>query len=98
MAHRSSLQLSPAAPYELKERNTAKHSHARIILMLNVLVIDDNVQLQIVFRKVLRVAGYAVQLASDGEKDVRMAFDNTPDIIVLDILLPKVGGIEVLRA
>jgi CheY-like chemotaxis protein len=66
--------------------------------MLNVLVIDDNVQLQIAFRKILGVAGYAVQLAGDGEKGLRMALNNTPDIIVLDMLLPKLGGIEVLRA
>jgi CheY-like chemotaxis protein len=66
--------------------------------MLNVLIIDDNVQLQIAFRKILGVAGYAVQLAGDGEKGLRMALNNTPDIIVLDMLLPKLGGIEVLRA
>ena len=66
--------------------------------MLNVLVINDNVQSQITFRKILRVAGYAVQLASDGEKGLRMALNNAPDIIVLDMLLPKLGGIEVLRA
>jgi two-component system, OmpR family, response regulator AdeR len=66
--------------------------------MLSVLVIDDNVQLQIAFRKILGVAGYTVQLASDGEKGLHMALNNTPDIIVLDMLLPKLGGIEVLRA
>jgi CheY-like chemotaxis protein len=42
--------------------------------------------------------GYAVQLASDGENGLRMALNNMPDIIVLDMLLPTLGGLEVLRA
>jgi CheY-like chemotaxis protein len=66
--------------------------------MLKVLVIDDNVQLQIALRKILSVAGYAVQLASDGEEGLHLAINTTPDIIVLDMLLPKLGGVEVLRA
>jgi CheY-like chemotaxis protein len=66
--------------------------------MLNVLLIDDNVLFQITFRKILSVAGYAVQLASNGDKGLRMALNNAPDIIVLNMLLPKLGGIEVLRA
>ena len=66
--------------------------------MLKVLVIDDNVQLQIALRKILSVAGYAVQLASDGEEGLRLALNKTPDIIVLDMLLPKLSGVEVLQA
>jgi CheY-like chemotaxis protein len=66
--------------------------------MLKVLVIDDNVHLQIAFKKILSVAGYAVQFASDGEQGLRLALKKKPDIIVLDMLLPKLGGVEVLRA
>jgi len=36
--------------------------------MLNILVIDDNVSLQIAFKKILGGAGYAVELAGDGEE------------------------------
>jgi CheY-like chemotaxis protein len=64
--------------------------------MFNILVIDDNVHLQLAFKKILSVAGYAVQLASDGEEGLRLAL-KLPDIIVLDLLLPKLGGVEVLR-
>ncbi len=66
--------------------------------MLSILVIDDNVQLQIAFKKVLTSAGYQIRLAGDGEEGLRMAQDKLPDIIVLDMLLPKMGGVEVLRA
>jgi adenylate cyclase len=65
--------------------------------MLSILVIDDNVHLQIAFRKTLTAAGYRVHLASDGEEGLRMASTQTPDVIVLDMLLPKVGGVQVLR-
>ena len=66
--------------------------------MLNILVIDDNVHLQIAFRKILGSAGYTVQLAGDGEEGLRLALAMIPDVIVLDMLMPKLGGVEVLRA
>jgi CheY-like chemotaxis protein len=66
--------------------------------MLTILVIDDNRHLQIAFKKVLTTARYKVQLASDGEEGLRLALDQKPDVILLDMLLPKLGGVEVLRA
>jgi CheY-like chemotaxis protein len=65
--------------------------------MLKILVIDDNVQLQLAFKKLLTSAGYRVEFASDGEEGLRLA-DDAPDIILLDMMLPKLGGVEVLRA
>jgi CheY-like chemotaxis protein len=65
--------------------------------MLSILIIDDNLHLQIAFRKTLTTAGYRVYLASDGEEGLRVASTQTPDVIVLDMLLPKLGGVDVLR-
>jgi len=66
--------------------------------MLTILLVDDNVHLQIAFKKVLTSSGYRVELAGDGEEALRLARSIRPDVILLDILLPKLGGVEVLRA
>jgi DNA-binding response OmpR family regulator len=42
--------------------------------------------------------GFAVVCASDGEKGIEMAFSEKPDLILLDIVLPKKDGYEVLAA
>jgi CheY-like chemotaxis protein len=65
--------------------------------MLTILVIDDNAHLQIAFKKILTTAGYRVHLASDGEEGLRLALEKMPDVILLDMLMPKLGGVEVLR-
>jgi CheY-like chemotaxis protein len=65
--------------------------------MLTILVVDDNLQLQIAFKKVLTSSGYRVELASNGEEGLRLAHETRPDVIVLDMLMPKLGGVEVLR-
>jgi CheY-like chemotaxis protein len=66
--------------------------------MLTILVVDDSIHLQIAFKKVLTSAGYQVELASDGEEGLRLALSIRPDVILLDMMLPKLGGVEVLLA
>ena len=66
--------------------------------MRMILVVDDNVNLQIAFKKVLTSSGYQVELASDGEEGLRLARETRPDVIVLDMMLPKLSGLDVLRA
>jgi CheY-like chemotaxis protein len=46
----------------------------------------------------LAKAGYRVITAADGEHGLRSARQSTPDLILLDMLLPKVSGLDVLRA
>src|ERR1700736_1736560 len=66
--------------------------------MLTILVVDDNVHLQIAFKKILTSSGYQVELAGDGEEGLRLALSIRPDVILLDMMLPKLGGVEVLLA
>ena len=66
--------------------------------MLTILVVDDNLHLQVAFKKILTSSGYRVVVAGDGEEGLRLASTTRPDVIVLDMMLPKLSGLEVLLA
>lgn len=61
-----------------------------------VLVVEDEATLQKALNDVLSGEGFEVVSALDGEKGFQMAKDEKPDIILLDIILPKMDGFEVL--
>ena len=60
-----------------------------------ILVIEDSPEVCDVLRRVLGGAGYSVQSASDGDTGLAMALDLDPDLVVLDVGLPKRSGFEV---
>jgi DNA-binding response OmpR family regulator len=62
-----------------------------------ILVVDDEDRLREVVRGYLEQAGYRVLLAADGNDALEQARQHTPDVIVLDIMLPGVDGLEVCR-
>jgi DNA-binding response OmpR family regulator len=62
-----------------------------------ILVVEDEHRLAQVVRRVLEEEGHTVDLARDGEEGLAMAADGSHDVIVLDILLPGMDGIEVCR-
>jgi len=63
-----------------------------------VLVVEDERRLAQVVRRVLEEEGHTVDLAYDGEEGLAMAMEGSHDVIVLDVLLPQMDGIEVCQS
>ena len=63
-----------------------------------ILVVDDETQITRVLRTTLSSNGYEVKTAADGESGMNAAFDWLPDLIVTDLSMPKMNGIELCRA
>ena len=62
-----------------------------------VLVIDDDVIERELLQRCLASAGYRVFTAPDGEQGVTLARENTPDLIVLDVVMPRMNGYQTCR-
>ena len=65
--------------------------------LVDVLLVEDDPSVLEMYRLKLELDGYRVNTALDGEEGLRKAGDLAPDIIFLDIRLPKMDGLEVLR-
>src|SRR6202047_3619084 len=65
---------------------------------MKILLIEDSKFQRIANGRALATAGYIVTQAGDGEEGLRVARENIPDLILLDMMLPKVSGLDVLRA
>ena len=62
-----------------------------------MLVVDDDLTVADVVRRYLERDGYTVALAADGETALRLAGEHEPDLVVLDLMLPGIDGLEVCR-
>jgi two-component system, OmpR family, response regulator ResD len=62
-----------------------------------VLVVDDEATIAEVVARYLRRAGYQTSVAYDGVEAIRLAIDERPALLVLDIMLPGIDGLEVMR-
>jgi CheY-like chemotaxis protein len=66
-------------------------------MMSTVLLIDDSTFLRRANERSLTRLGYRVITAADGEEGLRLAGEKLPNVIVLDMMLPKLGGPELLQ-
>ncbi len=62
-----------------------------------VLIVEDNEANLHLMKEVLKPLGFAILVANDGEEGVRLARENVPDLIVMDIQLPVMDGLTATR-
>jgi CheY-like chemotaxis protein len=62
-----------------------------------VLLVDDNPECREIYRQVLRSGGYRTVEAPDGEAALALAFADRPDIVVMDLCMPRMDGWEAIR-
>lgn len=62
-----------------------------------ILIIEDDASIAAGLRMNLRHEGFETELAQDGENGLRLAMEEAPDLIILDVMIPAMNGFEVLR-
>jgi DNA-binding response OmpR family regulator len=63
-----------------------------------VLVVDDEDAVREIYKKEFTTAKFDVVVAADGEEGLLKAAEETPELVLLDVMLPKMSGIDVLKA
>lgn len=65
--------------------------------MRRVLIVEDDEAMSVALRDGFEYEGYAVTVAKDGEAGLHLATSERPDLILLDVMLPKMNGLDICR-
>jgi two-component system KDP operon response regulator KdpE len=79
---------------ELKER-IIDTVHQEWKMAIEVLLIDDDPDLSVILRTLLRGQDFQIQAVYSGEDGIRFCKDTPPDVVILDLLMPEMDGWEV---
>src|SRR5215470_16207530 len=66
-------------------------------MSIHILVVDDDARLTSALRRTLSYEGYQVSTVADGEKALEQVRLKPPDLVILDLMLPGIDGLEVCR-
>lgn len=64
---------------------------------MKILIVEDEEEIAWIWKEELRTKNYKIKIAKDGEEALKLAKSFRPDIILLDLLLPKKSGLDVLQ-
>jgi two-component system response regulator MprA len=93
------LPLCPTAAHTV-EKPACGNQRARRsagAVTAQILVVDDDEEIRTSLRRGLVLEGFEVSLATDGVDALRVATDHFPDLVILDIMMPGLDGLEVCR-
>jgi DNA-binding response OmpR family regulator len=76
--------------------NTRECSLERVIMKKKILVVDDDEGLRDLYKEELTEEGYEILIARNGKEGLQKVEKEKPDLIVLDIVMPKMDGMEAL--
>jgi len=93
VSHQASLKIPSQLPIKNLEMRNPEMSTSNP----RVLLVEDSKFLRLTNERILTKAGYEVCIAADGEEALSVAQAKLPDVILLDMMLPKLSGPEVLR-
>lgn len=65
--------------------------------MKRILIVDDEADIIEILQFVLEAQGYECIIAMDGEEGLRLAREGNPDLIILDVMMPKINGYKISR-
>lgn len=65
--------------------------------MKSILLIEDDVTISELQRDYLEISGFKVEIAADGEQGLQLSLNGTFDLIILDLMLPKMNGFDVCK-
>src|SRR5712692_2311206 len=82
-----------ACPTEVRRRRVIRHSS--FDSMERILIVEDELPMRTALQDVLAAEGYRVLTAADGESGLHRALEEEPDLILLDIMMPKLDGYAV---
>jgi DNA-binding response OmpR family regulator len=64
--------------------------------MAKILIVDDDEMIRMMYQKIFVFNNFEVEVAADGQEGLQKAIDTKPDIILLDVMMPKLTGLQTL--